>query len=199
MNRNLTLQEKKEKLLSNSFHTLNQNITSGNQQISRDRYEGFREDITALMEYFEHHRVYVVDLPANIIPHPENRRRRVDPELANTPTTKTLVVNSWRFDNLYLLTEKFNQLLDENKEIFVYVIETVQFYDPMNFEPTYRYMVRFGTIDLDYWYNPEYREEINEPVQPEQYFERYARNRVENNVEESKPMSVGKSILKHKF
>jgi hypothetical protein len=199
MNRNLTLQEKKEKLLSNSFHTLNQNITSGNQQISRDRYEGFREDITALMEYFEHHRVYVVDLPANIIPHPENRRRRVDPELANTPTTKTLVVNSWRFDNLYLLTEKFNQLLDENKEIFVYAIETVQFYDPMNFEPTYRYMVRFGTIDLDYWYNPEYREEINEPVQPEQYFERYTRNRTENNLEENKPMSVGKSILKHKF
>ena len=69
----------------------------------------------------------------------------------------------------------------------------------MHFEPTYRYMVRFGTIDLDYWYNPEYREEINEPVQPEQYFERYTRNRVENNVEESKPMSVGKSILKHKF
>jgi hypothetical protein len=199
MNRNLTLQEKKEKLLSNSFHTLNQNITSGNQQISRDRYEGFREDITALTEYFEHHRVYVVDLPDNIIPHPENRRRRVDPELANTPTTKTLVVNSWRFDNLYLLTEKFNQLLDENKEIFVYAIETVQFYDPMNFEPTYRYMVRFGTIDLDYWYNPEYREEINEPVQPEQYFERYTRNRTENNLEENKPMSVGKSILKHKF
>ncbi len=198
MNRNLTLQEKIEKLVSNSFLILDQNITNGLEQITRDRYDSFREEIIALMEYFEHHKVYVVDLPIYIIPHPENRRRRVDPELANTPETKTLAVNTWRFDNLYQLTEKFNQLLDENKEIFVHTIQTVQVFNPMNFEPTYKYMVRFGTIDLDYWFNPEY-EEINEPVQPEQYFERYARNRGENIVEESKPMSVGKSILKHKF
>jgi hypothetical protein len=199
MNRNLSLQEKTEKLLSNSFHTLNENIRNGNEQISRDRYEGFREEIIALMEYFENQRVYVVDLPANIIPHPENRRRRVDPELANTPTTKTLLVETCRFDSLYQLTDRFNDFLEQGKEIFVYSIETIQFFDPMNFEPNYRYMVRSATIDLDYWYNPQYMEQVNEPIQPEQYFDRYTRNRTENNIEEDKPMSVGKSILKHKF
>lgn len=200
MNRNLSLQEKTEKLLSNSFHTLDQTIREGLHQISRDRYETFREEVIAIMEYFQNMKLYVLDLPANIVPHPENRRRLIDPELANTPASKTLVVNTERFENLYQLTERFNQLLGQNNEIFIYSIESVQVFDPMNFEPIYKPIVRFAYINLDYWYNPNYVQPVENVIQPEVYFDRYNRNRPTEDIkEEDKPISVGKSILKHKF
>ena len=112
MNRDLTLQEKIAKLVSNSFHTIDNNIRLG-EQFSRENYDNFREQLVALMEYFDGQKVYIVDLPANLIPHPENRRRMVDPELVNTPTNKALLVNSQAFRSFYQLTEKISELLEQ--------------------------------------------------------------------------------------
>ena len=196
MNRDLTLQEKIAKLVSNSFHTIDNNIRQG-EQFSRENYENFREQLVALMEYFDGQKVYIVDLPANLIPHPENRRRMVDPELANTPINKALLVNSQAFRSFYQLTEKISELLEQGREVFIYTIDIVRTYDPMNFDATFRPIIRYNSIELDYWYNSQYVEQVNEPIQPEQYFERYSNNTVEKKSD--KPKSVGDSKLKHKF
>ena len=196
MNRNLTLQEKIAKLVTNSFHTIDNNIRNG-EQVSRENYENFREQLVALMEYFDGQKVYILDLPANLIPHPEIRRRMVDPELANTPVNKTLLVNSQAFNNFYQLTEKISELLEMGREVFIYTIDIVRTYDPMNFDPTFRPIIRYNSIELDYWYNPQYVEQANEPIQPEQYFERYSNHNTEKKSD--KPKSVGDSKLIHKF
>jgi hypothetical protein len=196
MNRDLTLQEKIAKLVSNSFHTIDNNIRQG-EQFSRENYDNFREQLVALMEYFDGQKVYIVDLPANLISHPETRRRMVDPELVNTPVNKTLLVNSRAFNNFYQLTEKISELLEQGREVFIYTIDIVRTYNPMNFDATFRPIVRYNSIELDYWYNPQYVEQINEPIQPEQYFERYSNTTVEKKSD--KPKSVGDSKLKHKF
>jgi hypothetical protein len=196
MNRNLTLQEKIVKLTTNSFHNIDNNIRQG-EQITRENYETLREQIIGLLEYLENEKVYVLDLPGNIIPHPEARRRMVDPELANTPTTKTLVVGTQNFNTFYDLVIKIMEDLSSNKEVFIYTIDTVRIFNPINFEPDYRYIVRYSTIDMDYWYNPQYVEQINNPIQPEQYFERYSNTRTDE--KSNKPKSIGDSKLIHKF
>jgi hypothetical protein len=196
MNRNLTLQEKIVKLTTNSFHNIDNNIRQG-EQITRENYETLREQIIGLLEYLENEKVYVLDLPGNIIPHPEARRRMVDPELANTPATKTLVVGTQNFNTFYDLVIKIMEDLSSNKEVFIYTIDTVRVFNPINFDHDYRYIVRYSTIDMDYWYNPQYAEQINNPIQPEQYFERYSNTTVEKKSD--KPKSVGDSKLKHKF
>ena len=149
------------------------------------------------MEYFENEKVYILDLPANLIPHPEARRRMVDPGLANTPINKTLLVNSQNFNTFYDLVIKIMEDLDNNKEVFIYTIDTIRVFDPINFDPNYRYILRYASIDMDYWYNPQYVEQINEPIQPEQYFERYSNTRTE--TKSDKPKSIGDSKLIHKF
>lgn len=196
MNRDATLQEKIAKLVSNSFHNIDNNIIHG-EQISRESYEQFREQIIALLEYFDGQKVYIVDLPANLIPHPEVRRRMVDPELANTPINKTLLVNLQAFNNFYQVTEKISELLEQGREVFIYTIDIVRAYNPMDFEPTFRPIIRYNSINLDYWYNPQYTEQVNEPIQPEQYFERYSNTTIEE--KSNKPKSVGDSKLIHKF
>lgn len=198
MNRDLTLQEKIAKLVTNSFHTIDNNIRNG-EQFSRENYENFREQLVALMEYFDGQKVYIVDLPANLIPHPEIRRRMVDPELANTPVNKTLLVNSQAFNNFYQLTEKISELLEQGREVFIYTIDIVRTFDPINFDPTFRPIIRYNSIELDYWYNPQYVEQVNEPIQPERYFERYSTTNVNTEKKSDKPKSVGDSKLKHKF
>jgi hypothetical protein len=87
--------------------------------------------------------------------------------------------------------------LSSNKEVFIYTIDTVRIFNPINFEPDYRYIVRYSTIDMDYWYNPQYVEQINNPIQPEQYFERYSNTRTDE--KSNKPKSIGDSKLIHKF
>jgi len=196
MNRNLTLQEKIAKLTTNSFHNIDNNIRQG-EQITRENYEILREQIIGLLEHFENEKVYVLDLPGNIIPHPEARRRMVDPELANTPRDKTMVVGTQNFNTFYDLVIKIMEDLGSNKEVFIYTIDTVRVFNPINFDPDYRYIVRYSTIDMNYWYNPQYAEQINNPIQPEQYFERYSNTTVEKKSD--KPKSVGDSKLKHKF
>lgn len=196
MNRDATLQEKIAKLVSNSFHNIDNNIRQG-EQISRESYEQFREQIIALLEYFDGQKVYIVDLPANLIPHPEIRRRMVDPELADTPINKTLLVNSQSFNNFYQLTEKISELLEQGREVFIYTIDIVRVFNPMNFEPVFRPIIRYNSIELDYWYNPQYIEQVNEPIQPEQYFERYSNTQREEKSD--KPKSIGDSKLIHKF
>jgi hypothetical protein len=196
MNRNLTLQEKIEKLVSNCFHNIDNNIRQG-EQFTRENYEILREQIIGLLEHFENEKVYVLDLPANLIPHPEARRRMVDPELANTPVNKTTIVNTQNFNTFYDLAIKIREDLDNNKEVFIYTIDTVRIFDPVNFNPNFRYIVRSSTIDMEYWYNPEYVEQVNETIQPEQYFERYSNTRT--NEKSNKPKSIGDSKLIHKF
>lgn len=196
MNRNSTTQEKVSKLVSNSFHNIDNNIRNG-EQITRESYDQFREQIIALMEYFDGQKVYILDMPVSLIPHPEVRRRMVDPELANTPINKTLLVNSQAFNNFYQLTEKISELLEQGREVFIYAIDIVRAFNPMDFEPTFRPIIRYNSINLDYWYNPQYIEQVNEPIQPEQYFERYSNNSMEENSD--KPKSIGDSKLIHKF
>jgi len=199
MNRGLSTQEKISKLVSNSFHNIDNNIRNG-EQFSRENYENFREQLVALMEYFDGQKVYVLDLPANIIPHPEARRRTVDPELANTPINKTLLVSAQNFHDFYQLTQNISELLEQGKEVFLYTIDIVRTFDPMNFEPTFRPILRYGSIDLDYWYNPQYVEQVGEPIQPERYFERYTVNRNTTiDTDKDKPKSIGDSKLIHKF
>lgn len=192
MNRDLTLQEKIAKLLSNSFHTIDNNIRNG-EQFSRENYENFREQLIGLMEYFDGQKVYIVDLPVNLIPHPETRRRMVDPELANTPINKTLLVNSQSFNSFYQLTEKISELLEQGREIFIYTIDIVRTFDPINFDATFRPIIRYNSIELDYWYNPQYVEQVEEPGQPERY------SFPNTEKKSNKPESVGDSKLKHKF
>lgn len=196
MDRSLTTQEKIEKLVANCFHNIDNNIRQG-EQFSRENYERFREQIVGLMEYFENQRVYVLDLPANIIPHPEARRRMVDPELANTPNNKTLLVRDQSFNTFYDLTEKISEDLANDKEVFIYTIDVIRNFDPINFNPNFRYMVRYASIDMEYWYNPEYVQQMEEPIQPEQFFQRYSNTRTEEKSD--KPKSIGDSKLIHKF
>jgi hypothetical protein len=193
MNRDATLQEKIAKLVSNSFHNIDNNIRQG-EQISRESYEQFREQIIALLEYFDGQKVYIVDLPANLIPHPEIRRRMVDPELVDTPINKTLLVNSQAFNNFYQITEKISELLEQGREVFIYTIDIVRAFDPMNFNPTFRPIIRYNSIELDYWYNPQYVENNLVEIEPERYFERFS-----NKIDDGKHKSIGDSKLIHKF
>lgn len=195
MSRDATLQEKIAKLVSNSFHNIDNNIRHG-EQISRESYEQFREQIIALLEYFDGQKVYIVDFPTNLIPHPEIRRRMVDPELADTPINKTLVLNLQGFNNFYQVTEKISELLEQGREVFIYTIDIVRVFNPMDFEPTFRPIIRYGSIDLDYWYNPQYVEQ--QVIEPERYFEGHTRNTTREEKSD-KPKSIGDSKLIHKF
>jgi hypothetical protein len=195
MNRNLSTQEKISKLVSNSFHTIDNNIRQG-EQFSRENYDNFREQLVALMEYFDGQKVYIVDLPTNLIPHPENRRRMVDPELANTPINKALLVNAQAFNNFYQLTEKISELLEQGREVFIYTIDIVRTYNPMNFDATFRHIIRYNSIELDYWYNPEHVPTVQPEIEPE----RYTVNRNTTiDTGKDKPNSIGDSKLIHKF
>lgn len=195
MNRNLSTQEKIAKLVSNSFHNIDNNIRQG-EQITRENYENFREQLVALMEYFDGQKVYVLDLPANIIPHPEARRRTVDPVLANTPINKTLTVIPQNFHNFYNLTQQIIELLEMGREVFIYTIDIVRTYNPMNFDATFRPIIRYNSIELDYWYNPQYVP----TAQPEIEHERYTVNRNTTiDTDKDKPKSIGDSKLIHKF
>jgi len=193
MNRNLTLQEKIDKLVSNSFHTIDNNIMHG-EQFSRENYNNFREQLVGLMEFFEHQKVYVLDLPTSLIPHPESRRRMIDPELINTPVNKALLVNAERFNDFYGLTEKISELLEQGREVFIYTIDIVRQFNPTQFEPTFRPILRYNSIELDYWY----RQINNAPYT--------VRNEITLTIEReitekkpNKPKSVGDSKLKHNF
>jgi hypothetical protein len=197
MCRNLTLEEKKAKLISNSFHNIDDSIRNG-AQLLRENYENFREQLLALMEYFDGQKVYIVNSPVNLITHPENRRRLVDPVLTGTPNQKTLSMNSVAFSSFYELTTKISEHLNNNEEVFIYVIQFNITYDPMNFDPIIRPIIRYGTINTDYWYDPSYSEPVPTVIEPERFFERYGRN---NQVtkEENKSNSIGDSKLIHKF
>lgn len=196
MNRNLSTQEKISKLVTNSFHNIDNNIRNG-EQITRESYDQFREQIVALMEYFDGQKVYILDYPVSLIPHPESRRRMVDPELADTPANKTLNVSTQNFHNFYNLTQQITELLEMGREVFIYTIDMIRVFNPMAFEPIFRPIIRYSSIDLDYWYNPQYIEQVNEPIQPEQYFERYSN--IQRGEKSDKPKSIGDSKLIHKF
>jgi hypothetical protein len=199
MCRNLTLEEKKAKLICNSFQSLDENIRNGTQ-ISRENYNNFREQILALIEYFVDKKVYVVDSPINTIPHPETRRRLVDPLLNGTPANKTIPMISAGFDSFYDLTNKITEHLENNEEVFIYVIQVVIQYSPMNFEPIMKPIIRYCTINTDYWYDINYQEITPTQIEPERYFERYNTNRnVTSKENEGKPTSIGDSKLVYKF
>jgi len=192
MNRNITLQEKIDKLVTNSFHVINNNITHG-EQFTRENYENFREKLLGLMEFFENEKVYVMDLPMGIIPHPEARRRMVDPELINTPVSKSLSVIAEGFIDFYGLTQKITELLTQGREVFIYTIEIVRQFNPTSFEPTFRPIIRYNSIEMDYWYTQINNQTNIIPV----------RNQITLTIErettEKKPKSVGDSKLKHNF
>ena len=163
---------------------------------TRENYENFREQLVALMEYFDGQKVYVLDLPANIIPHPEARRRTVDPVLANTPINKTLTVIPQNFHNFYNLTQQITELLEMGREVFIYTIDIVRTYNPMNFDATFRPIIRYNSIELDYWYNPQYVPTVQPEIEPE----RYTVNRNTTiDTGKDKPNSIGDSKLIHKF
>lgn len=153
MSRLDTLEEKIRKLIDRSFVGVNNNVTSG-IQISQDLFQRQMEELIAFMQYFQDRKLYITDNPISVIPHPDGARRLVDPNLRNTPSNITLSVNSRSFEDSYTFVERINELMDSENEVFLYSLDYVTIYDPINFEPSYRILARYAVIDLIYWYTP---------------------------------------------
>jgi hypothetical protein len=123
-------------------------------QFNPDLIETVREEVIGFVEYFHDKDVHIIDLPACIVPHPENRRRLIDPELRGVPAEKTITVDSFTFNNMYDLVDIINEHLNNNMEVFIYTIQFVLVFEPTNFEAIKRPIVRLETIDKEFWYTP---------------------------------------------
>jgi hypothetical protein len=153
MSRFDTLEQKVEKLIDRSFIGVRTNIENG-AQVNQETFQRRLEELVAFMQYFRDKKLYIIDLPVCNVLHPDGARRLVDPNLRNVPSNITLNVESYSFNDSYELVETFSQLLGEEKEIFLYSLEYVTIYNPTNFEPTYRIVARYASVDFGYWYTP---------------------------------------------
>lgn len=153
MVRNDSLETKVTKIIDRSF-TIIRSLLRGGNNINRDNITKQLEEVTALIRYFDGKKLYIIDRPIQEIPHPSGPMRLVDPVLRNTPSNRIINTHTQNFNDVYSVVEEFNNLLNEGNEIFLYSIEQSAIYDPLNFEPTYRYSVRYGYIDFEYWFRP---------------------------------------------
>jgi hypothetical protein len=154
MVRNDSLETKVRKIIDRSFTLLRNNLQNGYININRDTITKQLEEVAALIRYFDNKKLYVLDTPVQAIPHPSGAMRLVDPVLRNTPASRVINAATQNFNDAYSVVEEFNNLLDEGNEIFIYSLEQVTIYNPTNFEPTYRYSVRYGYIGYQYWFTP---------------------------------------------
>lgn len=153
MSRFDTLEEKINKLIDRSFVGTRQSVENG-VQVNQDTLQRQIDELVALIQYFQDRKLYVLDLPITLIPNPYGARRLVDPNLRDVPSNKTVHVMSRNFRNSYELVEEINNLLDQEKEVFLYSLDFLTVYDPQNFDPNYRILVRYVDIDLSYWDTP---------------------------------------------
>jgi hypothetical protein len=153
MSRFDTLEEKINKLIDRSFVGTRQSVENG-VQVNQDTLQRQIDELVALIQYFQDRKLYVLDLPITLIPNPHGARRLVDPNLRGVPSNKTVHVMSRNFRNSYELVEEINNLLDQEKEVFLYSLDFLTVYDPQNFDPNYRILVRYVDIDLSYWDTP---------------------------------------------
>jgi len=158
--RDMSTEDKIRSLAQRSIEGINGNPIEQRIPIPIDRNgipDGFPiDEIFGLMEYFQDKPVYVIELPICNVPHPQPRRRLVDPDLRNTPAHCTVSIEEGRVVNsFHELTEEFNRLIDEDKEIFIYIfgLSTV-IYNPFDFTPERRVFIRYTTIDKSYWTTP---------------------------------------------
>lgn len=155
MSRFDTLEQKIYKLIDRSFVGTRQNIEHG-VQVSQDTAQRQLEEVIALMQYFQDKKLYIMDLPIALIHSPHGARRLVDPNLRGTPSNKTIQADPHRFNNSYDLVEGLNNLLNQEKEVFLYSLDFISVFNPHDFIPEYRIMARFCDIDLSYWDTPIY-------------------------------------------
>ena len=197
MSRFDTLEQKVEKLIDRSFTGVRTNIENG-IQVNEETFQRQLEELVAFMQYFRDKKLYIIDLPVCNVLHPYGARRLVDPNLRNVPSNITLNVNSHNFNDSYELVETFSQLLNEEKEIFLYSLDYVTIYNPTNFEPTYRILARYASVDFNYWYTP-----IEEPVNgnnlyiPNNDFNFELGD--ENLSKNESTLKIVNNILRHKF
>lgn len=154
MVRNDSLETKVGKIIDRSFTLLRNNLQNGYININRDIITKQLEEVAALIRYFDNKKLYVLDTPVQAIPHPSGAMRLVDPVLRNTPASRVINAAIQNFNDAYSVVEEFNRLLDEGNEIFIYSLEQNTTHNPTNFEPTYRYSVRYGYIGYQYWFTP---------------------------------------------
>lgn len=185
MNRLDSLEHKTDVLLRNSFASLN--MDNPTNQIT----EGVTH-LIEFMKYFEDKPIYVMDLPILLIPHPEGTRHMVDPRLRGTPTNKSISVETRTFDDIYTLVERFNEHLEQNKEIFIYTITPLTLFTPTTFEPNFRFSVRYTTIDMDYWYTP-----VEEYVGGNNIYIPEIMN--QNTPTDREPLKILNRVLRHDF
>jgi len=197
MSRFDTLEQKVEKLIDRGFTGVRANIENG-IQVNEETFQRQLEELVAFMQYFRDKKLYIIDLPVCIILHPDGARRLVDPNLRNFPSNITLNVSSQNFNDSYELVETFSQLLNEEKEIFLYSLDYLTIYNPTNFEPTYRILARYASVDFNYWYTP-----IEEPVNgndlyiPNNDFNFELSD--ENLSKNESTLKIVNNILRHKF
>jgi hypothetical protein len=166
----MSLEDKKRSLTQRSLEGIRQSPTADNRLDENGLPWGFPlEEIFGLMEYFDGQPVYSVDMPILRIPHPEPRRRLVDPDLRDTPIEQVINIGESRLvTSFHDLTETFNRLIEEGKEIFIYIFSlTATMYDPFNFAPERRVLVRYTTIDKSVWTTPieGYVEPMRTPIE----------------------------------
>jgi hypothetical protein len=183
--RNKSLEDKKREVLQKTLEGFEQS-----REMMGLRYDpetnlpyGFpMEEVIGLFDYFEDKPLYTMDLPVANIPHPEPRRRLVDPELEGTPSHLPVTTRHDLINSFYQLTEHFDRLIEEGFEIFIYLLTPAPMtYDPVNFVPQHRWGIRYAVIHMDRWTNihAEYREPMSmemrfpqpNPLTPEQSYE----------------------------
>lgn len=197
MSRFDTLEEKISKLIDRSFAGIKSNIENG-IQVNQDTYQRQLEELIAFLQYFQDRKIYIVDLPIILVQHPDGARRLVDPNLRGTPSNITINTSSQSFDNSYELVEEFDQILNQEKEIFLYSLDYVTIYNPNTFEPTYRIVTRYATVDFNYWYTPiEEGHNGNDLYIPNNNFDINFEN--EQPSKDESTLKIVNNILRHKF
>jgi len=119
-----------------------------------DEYE---ESISELLTEFRNDRVYVLDMPAACIYHPEGHRRllvepHLDPNLVDTPINHNIVTSTQLMYSFERLKLGIRQELSLNREVFIYAIVPFRYMSP-NGEIEYRPAMKWSRLPLEIWYN----------------------------------------------
>lgn len=176
MSRNDNLLTKVQKLINNSF---NNTVINGSSVFKSDELLEVQSMMAQLMSTFEGQRVYVIDMPVALIPNPRRVEMFVNPALTNLPPDKAISVDTIPFNNFHDITTAISEHLNNNEEVFIYQIQAFKIFTPAHFLPEFRYQFRYKTINMDWWETD--------------------RGGVVLNTKLKKPISVGNSVLKHKF
>ena len=83
------------------------------------------EFISEFLTEFRYDRVYVTELPAVLIHHPEGWRRLytdLDPNLADTPINHSIVQGTQYMHSFEILKDSVRRELSLNREVFIYNI-----------------------------------------------------------------------------